>query len=85
MSQHRKCVVQKSSIPEERPYMSKIFPEMSETHKKLVTFPKKNTRIYGQGLASKEIFELNWASTESYRKSTIPFCKRFLNDDFNFK
>ena len=44
-------------------------------------FPR-NTRIHGQGLASKEMFEVNWARTESYRKSAIPFCQRLLSDHF---
>ena len=41
-----------------------------------------NNRIHGQGLPSKEVFEVNWARTEKYKKSAIPFCQRLLNDHF---
>ena len=39
-----------------------------------------NTKTHGQGLSSKEAFEVNWARTERYRKSAIPFCQRLLNE-----
>ena len=38
-----------------------------------------NTRTHGQGLVSKEAFEVNWARTEKYKKSAIPYCQRLLN------
>ena len=34
---------------------------------------------------SKEIFEVNWARTDDYKNSTIPYCQRLLNDHFNGK
>ena len=41
-----------------------------------------NTRTYGQDRNTKETFEVNWARTESYKNSTIPYCQRMLNDHF---
>ena len=32
---------------------------------------------------SREIFEVNFAKTGSYKKSTIPYCQRLLNNHFN--
>ena len=31
---------------------------------------------------SKEMFVVNWARTETYRQSTIPYCQRLLNKHF---
>ena len=45
-------------------------------------FPR-NSRIFGQGLHAKEKFEVNWARTDSYKNSTIPYCQRLLNKHFN--
>ena len=44
-----------------------------------------NTRTHGQGLISKEAFEVNWARTERYKKSAIPYCQRLLNKHKNVK
>ena len=41
-----------------------------------------NTRTHGQALSSKELFEVNWARTERYKKSAIPFCQRLLSEHF---
>ena len=42
-----------------------------------------NTRTFGQNLHTREGFEVNWARTESYRNSTVPYCQRLLNKHFN--
>ena len=34
-------------------------------------------------LRYKEVFHVNFASTETYKKSAIPFCQRLLNDHYN--
>ena len=47
-------------------------------------FPR-NTKTHGQGQKSKESVEVNWAKTETYRLSTIPYCQRLLNEYFSKK
>ena len=47
-----------------------------EKNKRL--FPR-NSRTFGQCQQTKESFEVNWARTEAYRTSTIPYCQRMLN------
>ena len=42
-----------------------------------------NTRLHGQGQTSEEKVDVNWAKTETYRLSTIPYCQRLLNDYFS--
>ena len=44
-----------------------------------------NTRIHGQGQTSKELYEVNWAKTEAYRMSAIPYCQRLLNEHHKLK
>ena len=44
-----------------------------------------NTKMHGQVQKSKEIVEVNWARTEAYRMSTIPYCQRLLNEHFSRK
>ena len=33
-------------------------------------------------LREAEKFQVNWANTENYRNSAVPFCQRLLNDDY---
>ena len=42
-----------------------------------------NTRTYGQSQNTREVFQVNWARTEHYRMSSIPYCQRLLNEHFN--
>ena len=44
-----------------------------------------NSRLHGQDQKSKEIFIVNWARTDAYKLSTIPYCQRLLNDNFSSK
>ena len=44
-----------------------------------------NTKTHGQGLPSKEPFEVNWARTERYKRSAIPYCQRLLNEHHRAK
>ena len=54
--------------------------------KKCIKHPKKkrlfplNARLHGQNQKSKETFIVNWARTDAYKTSTIPYCQRLLND-----
>ena len=41
-----------------------------------------NDRRFGQNLQSREAFEVNWARTQKYKQSAIPYCQRLLNDHF---
>ena len=52
----------------------------------------KNSRIFplnprkeGGVLRAEEKFMVNFARTEAYRKSTIPYCQRLLNQYFKLK
>ena len=46
-------------------------------------FPlNKNLENNVNNVRSREIFQVNFARTESYRMSAIPFCQRILNDHF---
>jgi hypothetical protein len=46
-------------------------------------FPKKATLESGQHYTrDREIFEVNFASGDTYQKSTIPFCQRLLNEHY---
>ena len=47
-------------------------------------FPR-NIKTHGQGQKSKESVEVNWAKTETYRLSTIPYCQRLINEYFSKK
>ena len=38
-----------------------------------------NIRTLGQAQQTKESLEVNWARTETYRTSTIPYCQTMLN------
>ena len=44
-------------------------------------FPR-NDRRFGQNLHTREAFEVNWARTQKYKQSAIPYCQRLLNDHF---
>ena len=44
-----------------------------------------NTRIHGQSQIAKEHVQVNWARTDTYRISAIPFCQRLLNQHFRDK
>ena len=44
-----------------------------------------NTKMHGQNVKSKELFEVNWARTSTYRMSAVPFCQRLLNTHFSSK
>ena len=35
---------------------------------------------HGHNIREKEIFKVNFARTEKYRKSAIPYCQRLLNE-----
>ena len=39
----------------------------------------------GNKVRSREVFQVNFARTETYRKSAIPFCQRKLNDHLKVK
>ena len=39
-----------------------------------------NTKTHGQAQKAKEVVEVNWARTDSYRMSTIPYIQQMLND-----
>ena len=41
-----------------------------------------NDRKFGQNQNTKEVFEITWARTETFRMSTIPYCQRLLNEHF---
>ena len=41
-----------------------------------------NNREFGQAQHTKETFEVNFAKTGAYKKSTIPYCQRLLNEHF---
>ena len=46
-------------------------------------FPKNtNQEMNGMEVRNRESFEVNFARTESYRKSAIPYCQRILNKHF---
>ena len=46
-------------------------------------FPKNtNQELNGMEVRNRERFEVNFARTESYRKSAIPYCQRILNKHF---
>ena len=36
-------------------------------------------------IRDKEVFKVNFARTEEYKNSTIPFCQRLLNNHYNGK
>ena len=44
-----------------------------------------NTKTHGQEQRSKEFVEVNWARTDAYKTSTIPYCQRLLNEHFSAK
>ena len=41
-------------------------------------FPK-NDRRFGQNQQTREAFYVNWARTQRYKESAIPYCQRLLN------
>ena len=53
-------------------------------HKNQRLFPL-NTRKHGLEQNSREMFVVNWARTESYRQSAIPYCQRLLNKLYRTK
>ena len=42
-------------------------------------FPKNQD--HGQDVRAREMFIVNFAHTESYKKSAVPYCQKLLNDD----
>ena len=49
-------------------------------------FPKnRNTTNGNTEIRNREPFQVNFARTEQYKKSAIPFCQRLLNKHFNLK
>ena len=38
-----------------------------------------NNRKFGQNQQTREAFQVNWARTDKYKNSTIPYCQRLLN------
>ena len=44
-------------------------------------FPKNN-RKFGQNQQTREAFHVNWARTQRYKESAIPYCQRLLNHHF---
>ena len=53
------------------PFGQRVFPVNQSENKKTVRHREK--------------FCVNFARTEEYKKSTVPFCQRLLNDHFNAK
>ena len=50
----------------------------------------RNSRLFplnpstsNQFIRDKEVFQVNFARTDDYKTSTIPYCQRLLNDHFN--
>ena len=49
-------------------------------------FPfNRNLDKDGNKVRSREVFQINFARTETYRKSAIPFCQRKLNNHLKVK
>ena len=44
-------------------------------------FPRNNIK-FGQNQQTREAFHVNWARTERYKESAIPYCQRLLNHHF---
>ena len=42
-----------------------------------------NTRTFGQAQNTRETFQVNWARTEAYKISAIPYCQRLLNQHYS--
>ena len=53
------------------PVLSKMFPK------------NRNINNGNTEIRNRESFQVNFARTEQYRKSAIPFCQRLLNRHFN--
>ena len=51
-----------------------------ERNQRLFPLSEKSSKHY---IRDKEIFHVNFARTEDYKKSTIPYCQRLLNNHFN--
>ena len=49
-----------------------------------VLFPRNETSNQHY-IRDKEVFKVNFARTEEYKNSTIPFCQRLLNNHYNGK
>ena len=47
-------------------------------------FPRNLTTSQNY-IRNKEVFQVNFARTEEYKNSTIPFCQRLLNQHYNGK
>ena len=47
---------------------------------------EKNQRLFPRNTGNqREKFHVNWARTDAYKKSTIPYCQRLLNKHFSEK
>ena len=44
-----------------------------------------NTRTNGHTFTTRETFIVNWARTQTYKDSTIPYCQRLLNNHLSKK
>ena len=40
---------------------------------------------HGQNVRTREKFVVNFARTESYKRSAVPYCQNLLNEDFRTK
>ena len=61
------------------------FSLKSMKHSRMKSFFPINTRKHGQSQSAKEYMEVNWARTETYRISAIPFCQRLVNEHLSSK
>ena len=77
------CNLEKLSTRRERRCLNFSLNSLKhETNRKL--FPR-NDRNLAHNQRKKEHFQVNWARTEAYRKSAIPYCQRLLNKHFHWK
>ena len=56
------------------------FAEKCIKHPRLKRLFPLNEKTSVHYLRDEEVFKVNFAKTETYKKSTIPFCQRLLND-----
>ena len=54
-------------------------------HTKNIRIFPKNPSTSEHFIRNKEIFQVNFARTDDYRNSAVPFCQRLLNNYFNEK
>ena len=61
------------------------FALKSMKHTRMKSFFPINNRKHGQSQSAREFVEVNWARTETYRISAIPFCQRLVNENCGSK